>query len=103
MSVPCEACEKEASNVLNLNGATEVKRVRRTIDGLVSDFKLKHGNRFRYHDLYDTYSTMKHKVWIKCVKHNHFFRQTPINHLNTEICCPKCIEEIYKFPKSNDT
>lgn len=101
MLAPCEDCEIEIalSKCLKLNGT----RKTRDVESLIKDFKLKHGDKFSYHDLYDEYENMKTKVWIKCKKHSVWFQQTPINHLNTEICCPKCMEEISKFTKTVDT
>lgn len=101
MLAPCEDCEIDITlaRSIKLNG----KRKVRDVDALIKDFKLKHGDRFSYIDLYDEYENMKTKVWIKCKKHSVWFKQTPINHLNTEICCPNCTEEISKFTKEVDT
>ena len=93
--LPCLQCLMEDVIV-----ETKVKRKKRNVDELISDFEKKHKGRFMYHDIQYSFKTMKDLVWIKCKKHNHWFEQSPVNHLNTEICCPKCVDE---FINSDDT
>lgn len=94
---PCLGCLLEAEGT----GIT-IRQIRRkrSVDELIEEFKAKHGTKFMYHDIPYSFTTMKDFVWIKCVKHNHFFKQSPVNHLNTQICCPICYEE---FIRGDDT
>ena len=85
---PCLECLMEGEVV-----QPKAKRRKRTVDELIQDFETKHQDKFMYHDIQYSFKTMKDFVWIKCKKHNHWFQQSPVNHLNTEICCPKCYEE----------
>lgn len=94
---PCITCLMEDSTS---EISVKQTRTKRTISQLIEDFKKVHQDRFMYHDIEFSFRTMKELVWIKCKKHNHWFQQTPANHLTTRICCPKCYEE---FIKSNDT
>lgn len=94
---PCLQC------LLDYDGVEETMkptRKKRTISELIEDFKIKHPDRFMYHDIEYSFTTMKDLVWIKCIEHNHWFQQTPINHLNTNICCPKCKNNYFE---QNDT
>lgn len=88
--VPCMQCTR-----LMTFDIEEEKQIRkkRTVEELIQEFKKRHGDRFMYHDVPFSFKTMGDKVWIKCIKHNYFFEQTPNNHLKTNICCPKCFEE----------
>lgn len=84
---PCSECSKDEK------GTSIYSRTKRDVFSLIEAFKKKHGDKFLYHDVPYSYISMKEYIWIKCKKHDWFFQQTPINHLNTTICCPKCIEE----------
>lgn len=89
---PCQNCERETEEKI------EVKpKKNRNVEKLIRDFKEKHGEKFGYHDIEFSYKTMKEYVWIKCKTHNHWFQQSPNNHLNTKICCPKCLDELYNI------
>ena len=94
-SNPCPACRELIEGVVGgVEMKTKVSRKKWELVELIEEFERIHGDRFLYHDLPYYYVNTKVPVNIKCVKHNHFFKQTPSNHLNTKICCDKCLEEL---------
>lgn len=88
---PCLQClmAMEENDDMKIN-----TRKKRNFEELINDFKEKHGDRFQYHDIEYSFNSMREYVWIKCKEHNLWFQQTPNNHLKTNVCCPKCLENI---------
>lgn len=58
---------------------------------LINQFIEKWGDKFGYDKV--VYNGMLANVQIYCKKHKIYFPQTPINHLNSSICCPYCANE----------
>ena len=95
----CAYCREESGGI-TVEVSNKKTRIKWELVSLIDKFEEIHQGKFLYHDLVYSYKNMKTPVWIKCIKHNHFFQQTPNNHLNSKICCPICLEE---FSKVNDT
>lgn len=95
----CPYCREESGGI-TMEVSNKKTRTKWELVSLIEKFEVVHGDRFLYHDLAYFYVNMKVPVNIKCIKHNHFFKQTPNNHLNSKICCPICLDE---FSKANDT
>ena len=92
--IPCSICEEEDGGNIEGEKVEKLNRKKYQLAELIEKFEAVHGNRFLYHDLAYYYVNTKVPVNIKCVKHNHFFKQTPSNHLKSKICCDKCLEEL---------
>lgn len=92
--IPCGICEEEDGGNIEGEKVEKLNRKKYQLAELIEKFESIHGNRFLYHDLAYFYVNMKTPCWFKCVKHNHFFKQTPSNHITGKICCPKCLEEL---------
>jgi hypothetical protein len=98
----CPQCREnfQKENGITVEVSNKKTRTKWELVSLIDKFEEIHQGKFLYHDLVYSYKNMKTPVWIKCIKHNHFFQQTPNNHLNSKICCPICLDE---FSKANDT
>ena len=90
---PCMECVREN---IGIDDGIIMKKTRKKWEllELIGEFENIHKDKFMYHDLPYSFKGLNKKVWIKCVKHNHFFKQTPSNHITGKICCPKCLEEL---------
>ena len=94
-SCPCQKCRESIEGVEEgIEMKPKVSRKKWELVELIEEFEKIHGNRFLYHDLPYSYKNMKSPIWIKCIKHNHFFQQLPSNHKTSKICCDKCLEEL---------
>ena len=95
----CIHCREEKEGI-TVEVSNKKTRTKWELVSLIDKFEEIHQGKFLYHDLVYSYKNMKTLVWIKCIKHNHFFQQTPNNHIYSKICCPICLDE---FNKAKDT
>lgn len=65
-------------------------------DEFLKRAKQKHGDRFEYLDKYYRSESL---IRIRCKEHDRIFTQTPIGHLNSQLCCPDCRLESYREAK----
>ena len=91
----------------------EIPKVKKTrekhnVFELVEKFNTIHGDKFSYADILYEFKDkdvipISSMQWIKCRKHNHYFRQTLSNHLiGGGYACPICLQEYqstYKVEK----
>ncbi len=74
-------------------------RKRFTAQEFIQKAQLLGVGRFDYSEI--EYFNMHMHIKIRCIKHNIFFRQSPINHLKGKISCKKCKVEEEKIRRKN--
>lgn len=81
----CDVCSKENQNEYTLNSH------KKSNEGFIKNAVNKHGDRFDYTGI--NYINTSTEINIRCVEHDHTFKQTPKAHLTYKHNCPKCREE----------
>lgn len=86
----CRKCATDAAS----------KRYSFTLDQFITKAHGVHNYRFDYSQ--SEYRGYEIPITIRCIKHDHIFKQTPHRHLTSLNGCPLCVDECRNIDKKHD-